>query len=344
MLVRLVTTFAILLCLLVSNAAISPIASATPAVATTDSISGVSSAGSGNQASVTALVNPSCSGGTSWNGNACVCPVGQKTVDGQCFAPLPATACGVERWRIKTTADAGAINVNTRAALPSSISALTAIPAPGTPPNLLRIAPVETSVYAIDATLTLYRFTDDSDYHLVLSDGAGKTMIVELPHPDCVDANSPFKTNIASVRSTFDSTLRATTSFKSTSIPVRIHGVGFFDRLHGQTGVAPNGIELHPVLNIQFNPTVPLASDPSFALASDTDRFFNWAEASYAQFFPGPGTPGVTEPYRYRYYSSTENFIAVANGRVILHNGRDWNLLDLGTLESLLPLATGAGY
>jgi hypothetical protein len=27
-----------------------------------------------------------------------------------------------------------------------------------------------------------------------------------------------------------------------------------FDFLHGQTGVAPNGIELHPVLNIVFNP------------------------------------------------------------------------------------------
>jgi hypothetical protein len=25
-------------------------------------------------------------------------------------------------------------------------------------------------------------------------------------------------------------------------------GIGFFDYLHGQTGVAPNGIELHPVL------------------------------------------------------------------------------------------------
>ena len=27
-----------------------------------------------------------------------------------------------------------------------------------------------------------------------------------------------------------------------------ITGVGFFDVLHGQTGVAPNGIELHPVI------------------------------------------------------------------------------------------------
>ena len=29
---------------------------------------------------------------------------------------------------------------------------------------------------------------------------------------------------------------------------VRITGVGFFDYIHGQRGVAPNGIELHPVV------------------------------------------------------------------------------------------------
>jgi len=28
-------------------------------------------------------------------------------------------------------------------------------------------------------------------------------------------------------------------------------GVGFFDRRHGQTGAAPNSIELHPVLQIE---------------------------------------------------------------------------------------------
>jgi hypothetical protein len=31
-----------------------------------------------------------------------------------------------------------------------------------------------------------------------------------------------------------------------------IVGVGFFDVIHGQRGVAPNGIELHPVLGICF--------------------------------------------------------------------------------------------
>ena len=34
--------------------------------------------------------------------------------------------------------------------------------------------------------------------------------------------------------------------------PVRITGVGFFDREHGATGAAPNVIELHPVLKIEW--------------------------------------------------------------------------------------------
>ncbi|EWM11974.1 hypothetical protein [Kutzneria sp. 744] len=43
-----------------------------------------------------------------------------------------------------------------------------------------------------------------------------------------------------------------TSSFKTANVPVTITGVGFFDFLHGQTGVAPNGIELHSVLDVQF--------------------------------------------------------------------------------------------
>ena len=34
---------------------------------------------------------------------------------------------------------------------------------------------------------------------------------------------------------------------------VIVTGVGFFDKIHGQTGVAPNGIELHPVLSISWD-------------------------------------------------------------------------------------------
>jgi hypothetical protein len=36
-------------------------------------------------------------------------------------------------------------------------------------------------------------------------------------------------------------------------IPVTIVGVAFYDRQHNQTGRAKNGIELHPILDIEFN-------------------------------------------------------------------------------------------
>ena len=32
----------------------------------------------------------------------------------------------------------------------------------------------------------------------------------------------------------------------------RITGVGFFDRAHGATGAAPNVIELHPALKVEW--------------------------------------------------------------------------------------------
>jgi hypothetical protein len=37
-----------------------------------------------------------------------------------------------------------------------------------------------------------------------------------------------------------------------TPTQVRITGVGFFDRAHGATGAAPNVIELHPVLKVEW--------------------------------------------------------------------------------------------
>jgi hypothetical protein len=40
------------------------------------------------------------------------------------------------------------------------------------------------------------------------------------------------------------------TSFRRLHGRATITGVGFFDLFHGQTGVAPNAIELHPVLKL----------------------------------------------------------------------------------------------
>jgi len=168
--------------------------------------------------------------------------------------------CGVERWPVKTGTDADAKLVNLNNVTPTTIANLVALSAPSNKPESNRVQPTETTLFVLGATLTEYTLEDDSDYHLVLSDPAGKTMIAEIPSPNCIGSLSPFAAGIASARPEFDARFTASTDFKTADIQVKVTGVGFFDFVHGQTGVAPNGIELHPVLDIIFNPTPTITS------------------------------------------------------------------------------------
>jgi hypothetical protein len=160
--------------------------------------------------------------------------------------------CGVERWSIKTGTDSQASSINLSTYISSTIYNFQQSVAPSPIPST-RVAPRETNQYSVSGTLTKYVRESDSDYHLVLVDSAGRTMIIEIPSPNCVGGGSPFGTKISHARSQFDARLTATTTMKSTSIPITIKGIGFWDFKHGQTGVAPNGIEVHPVLDIVFN-------------------------------------------------------------------------------------------
>src|SRR6266704_4145901 len=161
-------------------------------------------------------------------------------------------SCGVERWSVKTGTDADAGKINLQSTTATTIASLAALPAPASLPSNNRIMPTETTVFQVRATLTEYKLEADSDYHLVLSDGSGHTMIAEIPDPACVGSSSPLLTSIEKARSEFDAKYTPTGSFQTANVAVTVTGVGFFDFLHGQTGVAPNGIELHAVLDVQF--------------------------------------------------------------------------------------------
>src|SRR5262249_15337361 len=173
--------------------------------------------------------------------------------------------CGVERWSVKTGTDADSGLVNLNSSSTTTIAAMRAFTAPNPIPSNNRVGPAETTQWVINATLTVYKLEGDSDYHLVLSDASGNTMIAEIPSPTCVGAGSPFFSGIQNARAEFDARFTATTSFQTANIPVQVRGVGMFDFLHGQTGVAPNGIELHPVLDVIFNPGT---QTPDFALSA----------------------------------------------------------------------------
>jgi hypothetical protein len=186
--------------------------------------------------------------------------------------------CGKERWSVKTGADSGASQVGLNTPQAETISDLVTLPPPSASPGDTRFAPTENTVYIVHATLTDYKLeVTDSDYHLVVMDDAGNTMIAEIPSPFCVDGSSPFLTQISNARSQFDAQLQTTPSFQTANVPVQVTGVGFFDRFHNQHGVAPNVIELHPVLDIQFNPA---SAAGDFAISTSTSAMHLHANSS----------------------------------------------------------------
>jgi len=115
-------------------------------------------------------------------------------------------------------------------------------------------SPAEEQVFAIEGWLVGYALEADSDLHAVISNDAGGTIIVEFPHPDCMQGSRVLK-QATEARAKFRHLVHAQMTTHYVQVPrqirVRVTGILFFDRLHGQIGVAPNGVELHPVLDIE---------------------------------------------------------------------------------------------
>src|SRR3954454_20531840 len=140
--------------------------------------------------------------------------------------------CGVERWTVKTLGDRPSLLRSRRASIESLVGQATPEGLPQT-----RLA-FERHIYRVTAAVTLVRPEDDGDFHLVLQDGAGRTMIAESPLASCGrSATAHRQRQIDAARARVRLCPRA-----------EVTGVAFFDFQHGQTGVAANGIELHPIL------------------------------------------------------------------------------------------------
>ncbi len=159
--------------------------------------------------------------------------------------------CGKERWAVKTLTDADAGSVDF-VPVESTVAALGSVPAPAEVEDLPR-QPQERSVYRVRASIVAFKLEDDSDIHLAIADPAGAQpmMIAELPAPSC-DVDALDKADIDRARQDFIAAYgQATHQFKKPTGCVTLTGVFFFDRIHGQFGVAPNGAELHPVLSFR---------------------------------------------------------------------------------------------
>jgi NACHT domain-containing protein len=176
------------------------------------------------------------------------------------LASVAMAQCGVERWAIKTASDREAASITQRSL--ANIRTLVSIPSPFLDAESQsfhaapRVRPFETTIWSITAKLVGFKVEADSDYKLALVDAQGYSMAVEIPDPKCVDSRSPFFDDIASSRELFKNRFgvnEADTAFRNIDTWVRVRGIGFFDKYHVQTSTPANGVELHPVISIDFD-------------------------------------------------------------------------------------------
>ena len=184
---------------------------------------------------------------------------------------------GTERWAVKVGSDSAAASISVASPVPTTLNQLVFLPTPTLPPNHdndTRLSE-ERTVRVVEGRLVKFKpelgKTGDSDYHLVISDEtlqfsqgpdvSSHSVVAELVDPDCVPGRqgspgttSAFQAQIVNVWERFEKRFpNAKHGWNNANgMRVRITGIGFFDRPHGQTGRARNMIEIHPVLDIAF--------------------------------------------------------------------------------------------
>ncbi len=185
-------------------------------------------------------------------------------------APAPARpahfskglACGVERWSVKTLTDPAARRVVFRARR-STIDTLRRQRAP-VRLTAVRRGGIERTTFRVRAQLVSAKIEADGDVHLVIaSPTTGHTMIAEFPSLACTQ-QSVAAARIHRARASLERLcgVQSRSGFTNLSGSATITGVGFFDFQHGQRGVAPNGVELHPVLSFTAIGCVPKVPPP----------------------------------------------------------------------------------
>jgi hypothetical protein len=164
-----------------------------------------------------------------------------------------AAACGDERRPVQVAADQNAVEIADfpRTANIAELAAIIAPPAPAARPSA-RFAPAEFTVYTVSGTLLSIDRTADGEIRLVIADREPpQTEIVAVaPDPACA-AGSRFADNIAAVRDAIERKF-GTFSRLTPALPVTATGIAYFSARRGEPGMAPNGIELHPLIGLAF--------------------------------------------------------------------------------------------
>jgi hypothetical protein len=160
-------------------------------------------------------------------------------------------SCGGDRWTVKTLQDRPVLLARKR----TTVAFLVSLPRRYSLPNSR--LPFERRIFQVSAPVTLVLHEYDKDLHVVLGSGR-KQMIVEAPAWSCTRRAKLYRRKqMARARRAVRVCRRA-----------RVTGVAFFDFKDGQTGVAPNAIELHPILGFTC---LALSTLPSHSKKEEKD-------------------------------------------------------------------------
>lgn len=162
--------------------------------------------------------------------------------------------CNGYRWPVKVAADAGAGGINLNSVVQTTVSAMIQTPVLGASIDTPRIVPQETTVYQLtNVTIKQIFHVVDNDYHVVVADAQGRTMIAESPDPACAPS-SRLEAQMTAVRKAINTAIPNVSATPLTpNLTVTLQGVGFSDyQPNGAFGQARDGIELHPITAICF--------------------------------------------------------------------------------------------
>lgn len=164
---------------------------------------------------------------------------------------------GTERWSVKVLVDAAVSTINFTP-IAANVAYMVGIVTPSPSTTMPRYPGVEDKTYNVSCKITIKKVESDNDYHLVLSDGT-HTMIGEIPDPTCsAAASSAYVNDYIAARNFIDAHIASGNVSNVSLAPVIVYGVAFVDPPHGQTGAAPNNLEIHPILSIQFQGTTDI--------------------------------------------------------------------------------------
>jgi hypothetical protein len=152
---------------------------------------------------------------------------------------------GSQRWEVKVASDEAAEEIVQKARV-ITLAELIAYRTDTIPRGNAR-SYSERFIYTVrNVFITHAILENDNDIHLVIEDGNKSTMIAEIPDVDCeITERSRFAKRIAAARKTF---IRYQHTYHKYRFDIT--GVFFKDKSHGQTGRAPNNVELHPVISL----------------------------------------------------------------------------------------------